>query len=93
MVSFHSLEDRVVKRFLQQRGGKGGGGSRFQPKVDAPEPRFTDLSKGIVADHAEVDLNPRARSARLRIARRTEAPAAPVDRSGLGLPKFDLGDL
>ncbi|SPJ23896.1 16S rRNA (cytosine(1402)-N(4))-methyltransferase RsmH [Palleronia abyssalis] len=93
VVSFHSLEDRVVKRFLQQRGGKGGGGSRFQPKVDAPEPRFTDLSKGIVADHAEVDLNPRARSARLRIARRTEAPAAPVDRSGLGLPKFDLGDL
>lgn len=93
VVSFHSLEDRVVKRFLQARSSKGGGGNRYAPAVDAATPRFTDLSKGIVADHREVDQNPRARSARLRIARRTDAPAGPSDRAGLGLPKFDPGVL
>lgn len=93
VVSFHSLEDRVVKRFLQARSGKGGGGSRYAPAVDAMVPRFADLSKGIVADHQEVDQNPRARSARLRIARRTDAPAGSADRAALGLPKFDPGVL
>ncbi len=86
VVSFHSMEDRVVKRFFQIRGGKTGGGSRFQPQVEAPEPRFADLSKGIPADAEERDLNPRARSARLRIGRRTAVPAGAVDRSALGLP-------
>lgn len=93
VVSFHSLEDRVVKRFLQSRSSKGGGGNRYAPAPDAETPRFTDLSKGIVADHREVDQNPRARSARLRIARRTDAPAGPSDRKALGLPKFDPGVL
>ncbi len=86
VVSFHSMEDRVVKRFLQGRSGKTRGGNRFQPAVEAPEPRFTDLSKGLAADAAERDRNPRARSARLRIARRTEAPAGVADRAALGLP-------
>lgn len=86
VVSFHSLEDRVVKRFFQQRGGKTGGGSRFQPRLEAPEPRFTGVSRGLAADAGERDRNPRARSARLRVGRRTEAPAGPADRAALGLP-------
>ena len=90
VVTFHSMEDRVVKRFLQQRSGKTGGGSRHAPLAERPEPRFTDLSRGITADRAEVDANPRARSARLRIARRTEAAAGPADRTTLGLPALTL---
>ncbi len=90
VVSFHSMEDRVVKRFLQQRAGKAAGGSRFQPPAAPPEPRFEAVSKGIAADAEELDRNPRARSARLRMARRTTAPAGPADHATLGLPDLDL---
>ncbi|MDJ1008048.1 MAG: 16S rRNA (cytosine(1402)-N(4))-methyltransferase RsmH [Paracoccaceae bacterium] len=87
VVTFHSLEDRVVKRFLQARSGGFGRGSRHAP--DAPEeaPRFALMGKAIGAAPAELAANPRARSARLRVARRTDAPAGPVDRTRLGLPK------
>lgn len=89
VVTFHSMEDRVVKRFLQDRAG-GGAGNRHAPVV-TPEPtRFTDISKGIAPDADEIARNPRARSSRLRLATRTDVPAAPVDRTRLGLPKFDL---
>ncbi|WP_111537339.1 16S rRNA (cytosine(1402)-N(4))-methyltransferase RsmH [Palleronia aestuarii] len=90
VVSFHSLEDRVVKRFLQQRSGAGGAANRYAPALAEEEPRFDRVSKGIAADAAERDRNPRARSARLRIARRTAAAAGPVDRAKLGLPKYEL---
>lgn len=86
VVSFHSMEDRVVKRFFQQRAGKTGGGNRFQPAPEETDPRFAQPTKGIAADAEERDANPRARSARLRIATRTEAPAAPAERDRLGLP-------
>ena len=91
VVSFHSLEDRIVKRFLQQRAARPGGqGSRHAPPT-APEPaRFEALSKAIGADDAECAANPRARSATLRIARRTAEPAGPVDRATLGLPLLVL---
>ncbi len=85
VVSFHSLEDRVVKRFLAQAASKGGGGNRYAPQEASTEPRFA-LEKAIPPSEAEVAANPRARSARLRIAYRTDAPATPADRAGLGLP-------
>lgn len=89
VVSFHSLEDRVVKRFFTARSGGGGRANRYAPEVETEQPRFDRLSKGIAADDAELAENPRARSARLRVGRRTEAPAGPADRSALGLPKYD----
>jgi 16S rRNA (cytosine1402-N4)-methyltransferase len=75
VVSFHSLEDRIVKNFLNERG-KRGGGSRHLPEVDQADPSFDILTKRpVVADDDEVAANPRARSAKLRAAARTDAPA------------------
>lgn len=77
VVSFHSLEDRIVKNFLNERG-KRGGGSRHLPEVDQAEPSFEILTKRpIVAGESEVAANPRARSAKLRSARRTSASPQP----------------
>jgi 16S rRNA (cytosine1402-N4)-methyltransferase len=77
VVSFHSLEDRIVKNFLNERGRRGGG-SRHLPEVDQVAPSFDILTKRpVVADDEEVESNPRARSAKLRAAARTEAPAHP----------------
>lgn len=89
VVSFHSLEDRIVKRFLQARASTGGGGSRYAPEVAAADPGFRDLSKAIGADKAELAENPRARSAKLRVAVRTGTTAEPVDRATLGLPDLN----
>lgn len=87
VVTFHSLEDRIVKRFLQLRSGGAPGGSRHLPAAEPEAPRFTLVNrKAIEADTDEVAANPRARSARLRMARRTEAPAGPVDPRALGVP-------
>jgi 16S rRNA (cytosine1402-N4)-methyltransferase len=75
VVSFHSLEDRVVKIFFSERAGNLGG-SRHQPEVVQPPPSFIILTKRpVTADEAEISANPRARSARLRAAERTGAPA------------------
>jgi 16S rRNA (cytosine1402-N4)-methyltransferase len=75
VVSFHSLEDRIVKNFLAERS-KTGGGSRHLPEVKQTVPSFRLLTKKPVApDEAEVAANPRARSAKLRAAERTDAPA------------------
>ncbi len=91
VVTFHSLEDRIVKRFFQERSGAAPKGSRYAPEVVPDAPRFRLISrKAVVADDREVAGNPRARSAKLRLARRTEAPAGPVDVSKLGLPPLDL---
>jgi len=75
VVSFHSLEDRIVKTFLAERS-RTGGGSRHLPELAQAAPSFTVLTKRpITADDAEVAANPRARSAKLRGAERTAAPA------------------
>jgi 16S rRNA (cytosine1402-N4)-methyltransferase len=75
VVSFHSLEDRIVKNFLVERS-KAGGGSRHLPEVAQAAPSFTVLTKRpVTPDEAEVSANPRARSAKLRAAERTSAPA------------------
>lgn len=87
VVSFHSLEDRVVKRFFQARGAKSGG-NRYQPEIAEEAARFEARNKAIPPSAAEVARNPRARSAKLRVGRRTDAPAGPVDRTALGLPKL-----
>jgi 16S rRNA (cytosine1402-N4)-methyltransferase len=93
VVTFHSLEDRIVKRFLQLRAGDAAGGSRHAPEARPESPRFERrLRKAITADAAELAANPRARSARLRLARRTEAAAGPVDRQALGLPNLALSE-
>ena len=75
VVSFHSLEDRIVKNFLVERG-KAGGGSRHLPEVALAAPSFQLLTKRpVTAGEAEVSANPRARSAKLRGAERTAASA------------------
>lgn len=87
VVTFHSIEDRIVKRFLQDRAGHGGGGSRHAPEVTRPDPSFTlPFRRAIAPDAAELAANPRARSARLRVAIRTSAPPGHADRATLGLP-------
>jgi 16S rRNA (cytosine1402-N4)-methyltransferase len=71
VVSFHSLEDRLVKDFLKQRSGLSARPSRHLPDVTSAAPRFRLLSKKpIVAGSAELAVNPRARSAKLRVAER-----------------------
>lgn len=92
VVSFHSLEDRIVKRFFQARSGRGGGASRHLPETVTDAPRFEARNRGIRPGPDEVARNPRARSATLRVGRRTAAPAGPVDRAGLGLPKIMTGE-
>lgn len=94
VVTFHSLEDRIVKRFLQLRSGAAPQTSRHAPAVAGVPARF-DLTprKAIVPDAAEVAANPRARSAKLRLARRLAAPAGPVDPRALGLPPLVLEGL
>jgi 16S rRNA (cytosine1402-N4)-methyltransferase len=76
VVTFHSLEDRIVKRFLREAAGANAGTSRHLPAVAAGSaPTFTALSKAIRPSDAEILRNPRARSATLRAAIRTAAPA------------------
>jgi len=77
VVSFHSLEDRIVKRFLKRRSGALGAGSRHHPPThrDAPAPTFSSLAKAVRASDAEIARNPRARSATLRAGIRSAAPA------------------
>ena len=89
VVTFHSLEDRMVKLFLRARAGLGGGGSRHMPerKTGAPPSFNMPTKKSIEPSPEEIADNPRSRSARLRYAIRTDAPAwtSPVP-TGLDLP-------
>lgn len=77
MVSFHSLEDRIVKRYLKEASSTGGG-SRHMPVLDHAAPVYASVSKAIRASDKEVSDNPRSRSATLRHAIRTAAPAREV---------------
>jgi 16S rRNA (cytosine1402-N4)-methyltransferase len=83
VVTFHSLEDRIVKRFLKERGGLTGSGSRHIPQSPAgPEPTFQSVAKPVRPTEAEIKANPRARSATLRAARRTAAAAWRQEHQG-----------
>jgi 16S rRNA (cytosine1402-N4)-methyltransferase len=92
VVTFHSLEDRIVKRFLALRSGREGGGSRHMPGPAAPPPvpsfRIVNL-RPLTPSQGEVAANPRARSAKLRSAVRTDAPAQPLEERDLGVPSLD----
>jgi 16S rRNA (cytosine1402-N4)-methyltransferase len=82
VVTFHSLEDRLVKRFFKERSGGNPSASRHMPMVmaDGPLPSFEGVAKPVRAGATEAARNPRARSATLRFARRTLAPAWGVAR-------------
>jgi 16S rRNA (cytosine1402-N4)-methyltransferase len=89
IVTFHSLEDRMVKQWLRDRSGKNTGGSRHMPLMaKGPEPTFElRPNKAILPQDKEVEGNPRARSAKLRAAIRTEAPAIDEEADdGMSLP-------
>jgi 16S rRNA (cytosine1402-N4)-methyltransferase len=75
VVTFHSLEDRLVKRFLKERSGDLPSGSRHLPERTGHRPAatFDNVGKPVKAGEAETKANPRARSATLRVARRTSA--------------------
>lgn len=83
VVSFHSLEDRIVKTFFASRSGLQGG-SRHRPETVKAPATFRVLTKRpVVPDESEVAINPRARSAKLRAGERTEAPPRATDMSAL----------
>jgi 16S rRNA (cytosine1402-N4)-methyltransferase len=85
VVTFHSLEDRVVKRFLRERSGAVPAASRHLPvQADTgPAPSFEGVAKPVRAGEDEVRANPRARSATLRVARRTSASPWSIKHKGL----------
>jgi 16S rRNA (cytosine1402-N4)-methyltransferase len=88
VVSFHSLEDRIVKRFFQDRAGKASG-SRHLPMVAERQSTFTLIGKQpVTAGEAECDANPRSRSAKLRAGSRTGAPAGKADADILPVPNL-----
>ena len=87
VVTFHSLEDRIVKRFIADRSGNAAG-SRFLPETQVKAATFEKRGGAIAPGAAETEANPRARSAKLRVAVRTDAPARADDFSIFGLPKL-----
>lgn len=93
VVAFHSLEDRIVKRFLTERTGRAGRANRYMPASEEVVPSFSEIAhKARKASGAEVEANARARSAKLRAAIRTAAPALPLDMGALGfraVPSLD----
>ncbi|WP_111562113.1 16S rRNA (cytosine(1402)-N(4))-methyltransferase RsmH [Rhizobium sp.] len=94
VVTFHSLEDRIVKTFFSDRAGKASG-SRHMPIAHERAATFDRIGKPMVsASDAEAEVNPRARSAKLRAGLRTTAPAEAADMSIFGLPNLaSLGKL
>lgn len=89
VVTFHSLEDRIVKRFFTARSGRQIRGSRHLPELSlkSSAPSFLIVnSRPLTPSKGELEVNPRARSARLRAGIRTDAPALPLDLDDLGVP-------
>ena len=85
VVTFHSLEDRIVKRFFAS-GKASSSGSRHLPAQAERQARWIDIAKPKKANSDEVEKNPRSRSATLRFALRTEIPARMVSFQNLGVP-------
>ncbi|MEM6622101.1 MAG: 16S rRNA (cytosine(1402)-N(4))-methyltransferase RsmH [Pseudomonadota bacterium] len=86
VVTFHSLEDRIVKRFFQMASATTAGGSRHGPEQLLPSARFDRPRRPVAPDPTELEANPRARSARLRSAVRTGSPPIPLHPRALGMP-------
>jgi 16S rRNA (cytosine1402-N4)-methyltransferase len=90
VIAFHSLEDRIVKNFLAERA-RAPAASRHRPLAAAPSPTFRLLTRRPeIPDEAEIAANPRARSAKLRAAERTDAAAraAPIEKLLPRLPSL-----
>jgi 16S rRNA (cytosine1402-N4)-methyltransferase len=95
VVTFHSLEDRIAKRFLASRSAPPPRASRHLPEARSEiiAPSFRLLNRRpLEPSKAEIARNPRARSARLRAAERTEASAHPLDLAALGVPRLGLSN-
>ncbi len=90
VVTFHSLEDRIVKQFLRSRSGEVSGGSRYRPEVvnEGPPASFQVTRRSTIKpSDKELSENPRSRSAKLRFAIRTQAPAFEMtEAEGLSVP-------
>lgn len=97
IVTFHSLEDRITKKFLTIASAGEGGGSRHMPVIERPDPSFTlETRKALAASKDEAAQNPRARSAKLRASVRTSS--APTEWTterlrSLGAPSLVFSDL
>jgi len=87
VITFHSLEDRIVKRFFDPEKG-GPTQSRHLPQVQTEALRWDEVAKARKPGSEELARNPRARSSILRAGRRTDAPARPVRLDGLGVPQI-----
>ncbi|WP_415402483.1 16S rRNA (cytosine(1402)-N(4))-methyltransferase RsmH [Tateyamaria sp. SN3-11] len=88
VVTFHSVEDRMVKRFLTARAGKQANANRYAPETTQAPAQFTVKSrKAIAPDAQELAANPRSRSAKLRVAIRTDAPSGAIDAKSIGMPQ------
>lgn len=92
VVTFHSLEDRIVKRFFATRAGKTSGGSRHMPELIQFETSSFQIvnQRPLVPSNHELAVNPRSRSAKLRYGIRTEAPAMSLDEEMFGLPSVQF---
>ncbi len=88
VVTFHSLEDRIVKRFLQLASGHSSNANRYAPATTQATARFDLIGKAAGPDDLELAENPRARSAKLRVARRTAAPALTLDPVLIDVPQL-----
>lgn len=89
VVTFHSIEDRMVKRFLTARSGHSGNTNRYAPQTAPVPAQFEILTrKAAGPDKAELAENPRSRSSRLRVARRTDIPAGRVDPNSIAMPQL-----
>jgi 16S rRNA (cytosine1402-N4)-methyltransferase len=89
VVTFHSVEDRMVKRFFQHRAGKTGRANRYAPEIEEQPAQFEIVTrKAVGPDDQELAENPRSRSARLRVGRRTDAAPAPISARDLGMPQL-----
>ena len=87
VVTFHSLEDRVIKRFFQRASGEEPNTNRYAPAKAGTEARFELVTrKAVGPDDAELAQNPRARSAKLRVARRTAAAAKGASAGDVDAP-------
>lgn len=95
VVTFHSLEDRIVKRFIADRSGRPAV-SRHLPDAEVHKATFEKLNGPVSPTDAEIAANPRARSAKLRAASRTPEPARPGDMGLFGFPElpemFSVGE-
>lgn len=91
VVTFHSLEDRIVKRFFQLASGGEANANRYAPARADMAARFDLVTRKAVApDDDEIARNPRARSAKLRVGRRTDVAARTISAAELGLPEIRL---